>query len=226
MDSLKESWKPVCLPGDPGVSSSRPHRPVALATARTACLRLWAGPVISQELALPPRPLPEGLGQLSIYLLCNSCVFNRESLLLASPRGRTALQLPLLNTRLPSAVAAGLCEDKIRKGPRPCAVGGHRRGAGLGWAWTTSGTGLPWATACGALGVGRPGMSISAPGVPGRHRLPSAGTPGFAHAREEGNEEGGKTEAKQMKKSQGGEDKGITGQKTNTGERVLPVLPA
>lgn len=30
---------------------------------------------------------------------------------------------------------------------------------------------------------------------------------------------GSKTEAKQMKKSQGGEDKGITGQKTNTGER-------
>lgn len=182
--------EPVSLPGTEGSPAPALLETGCLATARTACLRLWAGPVISQELALPPRPLPEGWVGFPVYLLCNSCVFNRESLLLASPRGRTALQLPLLNTRLPCAVAAGLCEDKIRRGPRPCAVGGHRRGAGLGWAWTTSGTGLPWATACEALGVGRPGMSISAPGAPGRHRLPSAGNPGFCPCQEEGNEEG------------------------------------
>ena len=38
---------------------------------------------------------------------------------------------------------------------------------------------------------------------------------------------GSKTETKRMKKSQGGEDRGITSQRPNTGEKRLPhVLPA
>lgn len=48
-------------------------------------------------------------------------------------------------------------------------------------------------------------------------RLPSAGTPGFCPCQEEGNEEGEQDRGK-ANESQGGEDKGIAGQKTNTGE--------
>ena len=177
-------------------------------------MRLWAGPVISQELALPPRPLPEGWVGFPVYLLCNSCVFNRESLLLASPRGRTALQLPFLSTRLPPAVGQGCVRTRLG-GARPCAVGGHRGGAGLGRAWTTSGTGPGGWEAWGV------NVSTRSPckAWPSLRREPR----GSAHARRKEMKRGSKTGTKRMKKSQGGEDRGITGQRLTLEKRGYHV---
>ena len=121
---------------------------------------------------------------------------------------------------------AGLCEDKIRRGAPPRAPvrwAGTEEAPGCGWVWTARSTGLPWAAACAALGAGRPGLSISAPGDPGAAgsmAFPLQGTPGLHPCREEGNEKGERDRDKGNEEKPGRKrQRGIPGQKTNTGER-------
>lgn len=159
-----------------------------------------------------------------VYLPCNSCVFNTDSpARLSSWEDRTPLHL--LNTRLRcAAAAAGLCEVKIRRGGPPPLCGGRaprrrRAAAGSGQPRAQASPGPPPVLLWGLGGPGCQYHHLETQGLqaawPSLCREPR----GFAHAGRKEMKRGSETETKGMRKSQGGKDRGIPGQKTNTGER-------